>query len=137
LKKIDVRGKNMPESEIPEGSKEIRCIICPTGCLVHVENVNGELIIEGHSCKRGEEYGREEFIAPKRILTTTIRVENGFLPLIPVRSDKPLPKERLQEALKEIAITKIKAPIKMGDILLKDILGLEANIIASRDLAEV
>ncbi|MHA2035071.1 MAG: DUF1667 domain-containing protein [Promethearchaeota archaeon] len=127
----------MPESEIPEGSKEIRCIICPTGCLVHVENVNGELIIEGHSCKRGEEYGREEFIAPKRILTTTIRVENGFLPLIPVRSDKPLPKERLQEALKEIAITKIKAPIKMGDILLKDILGLEANIIASRDLAEV
>ncbi len=66
-----------------------------------------------------------------------MRVENGFLPLIPVRSDKPLPKERLREALNEIAITKIKAPIKMGDILLKDVLGLSANIIASRDLAEV
>ena len=59
-----------------------------------------------------------------------------FPPLIPVRSDKPLPKERLQEALKQIAIAKIKAPIKMGDILIKDILGLNANIIASRDLAE-
>ena len=103
---------------------------------MHVENVSGELIIEGHSCKRGEVYAREEFIAPKRILTTTMRVENGFLPLIPVRSDKPIPKEKLQEALKQIAITKIKAPIKMGEILLKDVLGMDANIIASRDLAE-
>ena len=127
----------MSESEIPEGIKEIRCIVCPTGCLVHVENVNGELVIEGHSCNRGEEYAREEFIAPKRILTTTIRVENGFLPLIPVRSDKPLPKERLQEALKEIAITEVKAPIKMGEVLIKNVLGLDTNIIASRDLAEV
>jgi len=126
----------MLKSEIPEGSKDIRCIICPTGCLVHIENVSGELIIEGHSCKRGEEYAREEFIAPKRILTTTIRVENGFLPLVPVRSDKPIPKEKLEETLKQIAKTIIKAPIKMGDILLKKVLGLDINIIASRDLAK-
>lgn len=127
----------MSELEIPEGSKDIRCIICPTGCLVHVENVNGELIIEGHSCKRGEEYGREEFIAPKRLLTTTIRVENGFLPLIPVRSDIPIPKEKLQETLRKIAITKVKAPIKMGDVLIEKVIGLDVNIIASRDLIEV
>ncbi|MFX1499526.1 MAG: DUF1667 domain-containing protein [Promethearchaeota archaeon] len=116
--------------------KTIRCIVCPTGCLVHVKNVNGELIIEGHSCKRGEEYAREEFIAPKRILTTTMRVEKGFLPLIPVRSDKPIPKEKLEETLKLIAETKTKAPIKMGDILINNLLGLEINIIASRDLIE-
>jgi CxxC motif-containing protein len=124
------------EGELPEGYKDIRCIICPTGCLVHVENVNGELIIEGHSCKRGEDYAREEFVAPKRILTTTIRVENGFLPLVPVRSDKPIPKDRLEETLKEIAGLKSKAPIKMGDILIENVLGLDINIIASRDLIE-
>jgi CxxC motif-containing protein len=124
------------ENELPEGFKDIRCIICPTGCLVHVENVNGELIIEGHSCKRGEEYAREEFISPKRILTTTMRVENGFLPLIPVRSEKPIPKDKLKETLKEIAQTITQAPIKMGDILLEDVLGLDINIIASRDLIE-
>ena len=124
----------MSESEIPKGSKEIRCIVCPTGCLVHVENINGELIIEGHSCKRGEEYAREEFIAPKRILTTTMQVENGFLPLIPVRSDRPIPKDRLRDTLKIIAQTVAEAPIKMGDILIENVLGLEINIIASRDL---
>jgi CxxC motif-containing protein len=125
------------KSELPEGSKEIRCIVCPTGCVVHVENINGELVIEGHSCKRGEEYAREEFIAPKRILTTTMQVESGFLPLVPVRSDKPIPKEQLENTLKEIAKARIKAPIKMGDILIENILGLEINIIASRDLPKI
>ncbi len=124
----------MSDSEIPEGNKEIRCIICPTGCLVHVENVNGELIIEGHSCKRGEVYARDEFIAPKRIITTTMRVENGFLPLIPVRSNSAIPKERLHATLREIAKMKVKAPIKMGDVLIENVLGLEINIIASRSL---
>jgi CxxC motif-containing protein len=124
----------MSELDIPEGFKDIRCIVCPTGCLVHVENVNGELIIEGHSCKRGEEYAREEFIAPKRILTTTMRVEGGFLPLIPVRSEKPIPKDKLEEVLKEIAKSQVKAPIKMGDTLIENVLELQINIIASRNL---
>ena len=128
---------NEEELELPEGSQDIRCIVCPTGCLVHVENVNCELIIEGHSCKRGEVYARDEFIAPKRILTTTMRVENGFLPLIPVRSDKPILKEMLENTLREIAVMNPKAPIKMGDILIENVLGLNVNIIASRDLIKV
>ncbi len=127
----------MSESKVPEGNKDIRCIVCPTGCLVHVENISGELIIEGHSCKRGEVYAREEFVSPKRILTTTMRVEKGFLPLIPVRSDKPIPKGKLEETLKLIARTQTKAPIKMGDTLIENVLGLEINIIASRDLIEI
>ncbi|MFW9971121.1 MAG: DUF1667 domain-containing protein [Candidatus Odinarchaeota archaeon] len=94
------------------------------------------MIIEGHSCKRGEEYAREEFVAPKRILTTTMQVENGFLPLVPVRSNKPIPKDHLEETLEEIAKVKTKAPIKMGDILIENVLGLDINIIASRDLIE-
>ena len=127
----------MSEFKIPDGSKEIRCIICPTGCLIHVKAISGELIMQGHSCKRGEDYSREEYISPKRILTTTMRVENGFLPLIPVRSNKPIPKDKLKDTLKEIASIVFKAPIKMGDILIENVLGLDANIIASRDLIEV
>ncbi|MFX1456206.1 MAG: DUF1667 domain-containing protein [Promethearchaeota archaeon] len=129
-------SSNLDDSELPDGSKDIRCIVCPTGCLVHVENVGGELIIEGHSCKRGEVYAREEFVAPKRILTTTMRVDRGFLPLIPVRSNKPILKEKLQEALREIALMEVKAPIKMGEVLIENVLGLDINIIASRDLIE-
>ena len=122
---------------IPEGEKTVRCIVCPTGCEIHVKNVNGELIVEGHTCKRGEEYAKNEFIAPKRILTSTMRVKNGLLPLIPIRTSEPVLKEKLNEILKEIAIKTVEAPIKMGDILIENVLDLGVNIIASRDLIKV
>jgi len=113
----------------------IRCIVCPTGCEIDViKEPDGEISFEGYSCNRGLEYAKQEFFAPKRILTTTIRVRNGFLPLVPVRVDKAILKEKLEDALQEIAVTEIEAPIKMGDVLIEDITGEDVNIIASRNL---
>lgn len=113
----------------------IRCIVCPTGCEIDViKTPEGEIQFDGYSCNRGLEYAKQEFYAPKRVLTTTIRVGNGFLPLIPVRVDKALLKEKLDEALDIIAKTEVEAPIKMGDILIENITGEDVNIIASRDM---
>ncbi len=116
--------------------KVIRCIVCPTGCQIQAVSKGSDIVFEGYTCKRGLEYAEQEFYEPKRILTTTIRVESGLLPLIPVRSDKPILKDKLDEALIEIAKTQVSAPIEMGDILIENILGLELNIIASRNLAK-
>jgi len=116
--------------------KVIRCIVCPTGCQIQAISKGSDIVFEGYTCKRGLEYAEQEFYEPKRILTTTIRIENGLLPLIPVRTDKPILKDRLREALNEIARTVAKAPIKMGDVLIENILELESNVIASRDLAK-
>ncbi len=115
--------------------KVIRCIVCPTGCSIKVVGKDAnDVSFEGYHCKRGLEYAEQEFREPKRILTTTMKVENGTLPLIPVRTDKPLLKGKLNEALKIIAQNQIKAPIKMGDILIENILDEDINIIASRNL---
>ncbi len=115
----------------------IRCIVCPTGCVIQVKrDENGEISYEGYTCKRGLEYAEQEYLAPKRILTTTMQVENGFLPLIPVRTDKPILKNKLFEVLRIIAQKRVNAPIKMGEILIANVLGLEANVIASRNLTE-
>jgi CxxC motif-containing protein len=114
--------------------KVIRCIVCPTGCQIQAISKGSDIVFEGYTCKRGLEYAQQEYFEPKRILTTTIRVENGFLPLIPVRTSKPILKEKLNEALNEIAKTLVNAPIEMGEILIENILGLEANVIASRNL---
>ncbi len=116
--------------------KVIRCIVCHTGCQIQAIPKGSEIVFEGYTCQRGLEYAQQEYFEPKRILTTTMRVENGFLPLIPVRADKPILKEKLKDALNEIAKIVVKAPIKMGDILIENILGLESNVIASRNLAE-
>ncbi len=115
----------------------IRCIVCPTGCEIKVKKSDsGDINFEGYTCNRGLEYAKQEYYEPKRILTTTIRVEKGLLPLVPVRTDIPILKDRLNDALKEIAVKRVKAPLKGGDILIENILGLGANIIASRDLSE-
>jgi CxxC motif-containing protein len=121
-------------SKPSESKKVIRCIICPTGCEITTENVNGELKITGFGCKRGEEYAKEEAVAPKRIITTTMRVENGFLPIIPVRTEKPIPKESVFSIIKEISCIRAKAPIKVGDILIENIHNLGVNVIASRNM---
>ena len=114
--------------------KVIRCIVCPTGCQIQAVKKGSGVEFDGYTCKRGLEYAEQEYYEPKRILTTTIRVENGFLPLIPVRTDKPILKDKITDALVEIARTQVKAPIVMGDVLIENILGLESNVIASRNL---
>ncbi|MBD3256314.1 MAG: DUF1667 domain-containing protein [Candidatus Lokiarchaeota archaeon] len=125
-----------------EGSKSvvkvIRCIVCPTGCEIRaMKDKEGDISFEGYTCKRGLEYAKQEFYEPKRVLTTTIRVKNGLLPLVPVRTDKAIPKEKLRNVLNEIALKEIEAPIKMGDILLENVLNLEANVIASRNMIKI
>ena len=117
--------------------KVIRCIVCPTGCEIQAKQGPKGVEFSGYTCNRGLEYAQQEFYEPKRILTSTIRVEHGFLPLVPIRTDKPILKDKLNEALNVIAATIAKAPIKMGDVLIENILGLEANVIASRDLIEI
>ena len=118
--------------------KVIRCIVCPTGCEIKVKKGLGEKVtFEGYTCDRGLEYAQQEFYEPKRILTTTIRVDKGILPLIPVRTDKPILKDKLKSVLREVAQVKVKAPIKMGDILIKNVLNLDADVIASRDLNKI
>ena len=112
--------------------KIITCITCPIGCNIVVRG-EGDTIsyMEGSRCERGEEYARDEFINPVRILTTTIKVEGADTPLVPVRSDKPVPKELLFECMKIIKSVTVKAPVCRYDILVPDILGTGANICAT------
>ena len=75
--------------------KIIRCIVCPTGCEIKVKKGTAEKVtFDGYACERGLEYAQQEYYEPKRILTTTMRIENGLLPLIPVRTNIAILKEK-------------------------------------------
>ena len=116
--------------------KEITCTVCPMGCQILVSG-EGERVdhVEGFSCRRGEEYARNEFAHPVRILTSTVALKNAVQPLLPVRSSVPVPKELIpacMQVLKELTVT---APVKCHDVIVADILGSGADIIAS-DSAE-
>ncbi len=114
-------------------NREMICVACPIGCslLVELDKSGAVLAIAGNQCKRGEEYAVTECTAPTRTLTTTAKVIGGVTPLIPVRSAKPLPKGLLLESMKLINAVSVKAPVKIGDKIIANILDTGVDIIAS------
>ena len=113
----------------------ITCIICPNGCQITVsETPGGPLEIIGSTCKRGTEYAGQEYRDPKRMLITTMRVDGGTLPVVPVRSNKELPKERIFDAVEHVSHITLRAPIKMGTVVVPNLLNLGVDVIASRDM---
>lgn len=118
-------------------TRVMNCIMCPMGCEMTVTVENGKVIdVKGNTCPRGAKYANDEVTAPKRMLTTTVRIEGGMLPLLPVVSETVLPKEKVLDCAAFLRGVTVKAPVKTGDIIVKDILGLGVNIIASRDMLE-
>lgn len=113
----------------------MNCIMCPMGCEMTVTIEDGKVTgVTGNTCPRGAKYANDEVTAPKRMLTSTVRIEGGMLPLLPVVSAAVLPKERVLDCAAYLRGVIVKAPVKTGDIIVKDILGLGVDIIASRDM---
>lgn len=113
-------------------TRVMNCIMCPMGCEMTVTVENGKVIdVKGNTCPRGAKYANDEVTAPKRMLTTTVRIEGGMLPLLPVVSETVLPKEKVLDCAAFLRGVTVKAPVKTGDVIVKDILGLGVNIIAS------
>ena len=115
--------------------KEIVCIMCPLGCSMKV-HVDGKEVGEvlGNKCKKGIKHAESEVFSPGRILTTTIRTDSAEAPLLPVRSDKALPKESLIECMKLISKHSVKGSVQLGQTVIENILGLGADIIACRTI---
>ncbi|UYP47892.1 hypothetical protein NEF87_004177 [Candidatus Lokiarchaeum ossiferum] len=115
--------------------REIICVICPNSCRLTVwRDKEGELHIKGNQCPRGLTYGESEYTNPVRMLITTMRIEGATLPVIPVRSVEPIPKQHLLRSIKVVNDVVCQAPIKMGDVLIKNILGTGIDVIASRSM---
>ncbi len=120
--------------------RELTCIICPVGCAIGVRyDPERERIIslDGYRCPRGEAYAREEVLAPVRTLTSTMRIRNGALPLVPVRSDRPVPRESLIAIMERLAERTVTATVECGEVLIENVCGTGANIVATRTLERV
>ncbi len=126
------------DGKTKESNRKMTCITCPTGCQLEVRGgADGELEITGFQCRRGEEYARNEVLNPKRVLTTTVKVRNGVLPLLPVRTAKAIPKGLLERSMDTLADLEIQAPVRTGDVILANLLDTGIDVIASRDMGEV
>lgn len=120
---------------MPE-NREFICITCPVGCTIEAVIEDGRVVeVKGQGCKRGTEFVQEELRAPKRMLTTTVRVRDGVLPLVPVRSSEPLPKEHIQSVVLGLREVELEAPVAEHQVVLANVAGTGVDIITSRALA--
>ncbi|TBW34880.1 DUF1667 domain-containing protein [Siculibacillus lacustris] len=114
----------------------IQCIGCPVGCGGEVV-LDGDRVVEmrGFTCEKGEAYAAEEVVAPKRMVTTTVRVHGGALHFLPVVSDGPVPKEAIFDCVRLLRGIEVTAPIETGRVIVADALGLGVDFKAARAIA--
>ena len=121
--------------------KELICVICPNGCelravleeepLTVVKEITGEL------CEKGPAWAEQELLNPMRTIASSIIVDGGDYPLVSVRTDSAIPLKSIPNVMKAIKSIRLKAPVRIGDVLIKKPAGTSCNIIATRHVNEV
>lgn len=119
----------------------LSCTTCPSECTLTVTvetgadgNAPRATAVTGNRCPRGRAFAEQEISCPVRVLTTTVAVRGGDERLLPVRTARAIPLETHADAMRVIQDVQVDAPIRMGDIVLADILGTGVDLIASMDV---
>lgn len=120
---------------------QFNCTTCPSECLLTVEverDTNGTVVevssVTGNSCPRGDKFAHQELTCPMRVLTTTVAVSGGDEALLPVRTAEAIPLALHAQAMALIRGLVVNAPIRMGDVVLEDLLGTNIDLVASMNI---
>ena len=120
---------------------QFNCTTCPSECLLTVEverDANGAVVevhsVTGNSCPRGDKFAHQELTCPMRVLTTTVAVSGGDETLLPVRTAEAIPLALHVQAMDLIRGVVVDAPIRMGDVILPNLLNTGIDLAASMDI---
>ena len=117
-------------------TRELICINCPLGCGLTVTLKDAEVVkVEGNTCPKGEAYGKKEVTDPTRIVTSTVRVSGGVLPVVSVKTAYDIPKEKIMDCANALKNVKIQAPVSIGDVVVEDVCGTGVSVIATKNIS--
>ena len=117
--------------------KELTCIRCPIGCQLKVLIEKDQISVTGNTCSRGKEYGIKEVTNPTRVVTSSIRIDDGMFPIVSVKTNKDIPKDMVFPAMEEIHHTSVSAPVHIGDILISNVANTGSDIVATRNVERI
>lgn len=116
-------------------TRDLTCIGCPLGCSITVTMENGEVTsVTGNTCPRGDAYARKEVTNPTRIVTSTVRVKGGVLPMVSCKTKSDIPKGKIFDITKALEAVEVNAPVHIGDVLVTDIAGTGVEIVATKEI---
>lgn len=149
------RNQSQNQSQQDQIAHDLVCICCPIGCALHVEEVATtaaaatpnanvanavhaarEFIVTGNKCPRGKKYAIAEMIAPMRTLTSTVKIVGAFYPVISVKTAAPIPKEKIFAVMDVLSDIEVKAPLRVGDVVVKNVAGTGVDVVATKNLPE-
>lgn len=115
--------------------RNLTCISCPMGCPLTVVMNGAEVVsVSGNTCKRGDVYARKEVTDPTRIVTSTVRVEGGTAGMVSVKTKEDIPKGKIFDCIEALKDVAVKAPVHIGDVIIPDVAGTGAAIIATKNV---
>lgn len=115
--------------------RKLTCIGCPMGCpLTVVMNGKEVVSVTGNTCKRGDVYARKEVTDPTRIVTSTVRVSRGSIPMVSVKTKEDIPKDKIFECVRALKGIQVPAPVYIGDIILKNVADTGVDIVATKNV---
>lgn len=112
--------------------KHITCIVCPMGCSLHVSLTETGYVIKGYQCKKGLMYANQELTAPKRDLSSIMKVRNRINTYVPIRTSETVDKSLIEQVMQAINRTSVDAPIDYHSTLIQNVLGLGIDVIATK-----
>ena len=133
LEKKDKFVVEIPKKKMIDPSKLI-CIGCPNGCELDVRNENGEIIVSGNKCPKGEAFAKQELTHPTRSITSSVRTTFKDNPVLPVRTNGEIPKEKIFDVIGKINEIVLDKHVKVGDTIIKNVLDLGVDIVATSNL---
>ncbi|MCI8836497.1 MAG: DUF1667 domain-containing protein [Hungatella sp.] len=118
-------------------TRNLICIGCPLGCPVTVTMDGDDINVTGNTCPRGADYAKKEVLSPTRIVTSSIKVNDGVIARVSVKTKSDIPKSKIFEVMKEIQAVRIDAPVALGQVLIADCAGTGVEIIATKDVPRI
>lgn len=115
-------------------NRELTCISCPMGCQMMVCIDNEDIRVTGNTCKLGEIYAKKEVTDPRRVVTSSVRVKNGALIRVSVKTETDIPKDKIFDCMADIFKAEAVAPVKIGDIIIENCAGTGIAVVATRNV---
>lgn len=116
--------------------KKLVCIVCPNSCELSIEETSDGISVSGNKCKRGIKFATDEMTAPKRTISSVVKTAFKEVPVIPVRVSDEIPKEKIFDVMNEINHVTVKKKLKRGDVVIKNVLSLGVDVIATSDVLQ-
>lgn len=118
-------------------TRNLICIGCPMGCPLTV-TIDGETVaVSGNTCPHGAEYAKKEVTNPTRVVTSSVGISGAAIARVSVKTAGDIPKDRIFDCMREIREIRVKAPVHIGDVLLKNCAGTGVDVIATKNVDAV